>query len=85
MILFFGNPDSKVYAVQTTRQLEDSDISKLIWLFGNEPLIEQQSLPGPFVGPRATMISPWSTNAVEITQNMAIRGIVRMEEFTRIQ
>ncbi|MAT53523.1 MAG: phosphoribosylformylglycinamidine synthase [Saprospirales bacterium] len=85
MILFFGNPVSKVYAVQTNWQLEDSDISKLIWLFGNEPLIEQQSLPGPFVGPRATMISPWSTNAVEITQNMAIRGIVRMEEFTRIQ
>ncbi len=85
MILFFGNPDTKVYAVQTNRQLEDGDIRKLIWLFGNEPLIGEQSLRGPFVGPRATMISPWSTNAVEITQNMAIRGIVRLEEFTRIQ
>jgi phosphoribosylformylglycinamidine synthase len=34
-----------------------------------------------FVGPRAAMVTPWSTNAVEITQNMAISGIIRIEEF----
>jgi phosphoribosylformylglycinamidine synthase len=28
------------------------------------------------------MITPWSTNAVEITQNMGISGILRIEEFT---
>ena len=27
------------------------------------------------------MITPWSTNAVEITQNMGIEGIVRIEEY----
>ncbi|KAF5277830.1 hypothetical protein FQR65_LT15914 [Abscondita terminalis] len=27
------------------------------------------------------MITPWSTNAVEITQNMAIESIIRIEEF----
>ena len=27
------------------------------------------------------MITPWSTNAVEITQNMGINGIIRIEEF----
>ncbi|ULT26095.1 hypothetical protein KUH03_03855 [Sphingobacterium sp. E70] len=27
------------------------------------------------------MVTPWSTNAVEITQNMGIEGIVRIEEF----
>ena len=27
------------------------------------------------------MITPWSTNAVEITQNMGIKGISRIEEF----
>jgi phosphoribosylformylglycinamidine synthase len=28
------------------------------------------------------MITPWSTNAVEITQTMGIAGIERIEEFT---
>ena len=37
-----------------------------------------------FVGPRAAMITPWSTNAVEITQNMGIEGIIRIEEFQKI-
>ena len=30
------------------------------------------------------MITPWSTNAVEITQNMGIEGILRIEKFKRI-
>ena len=84
MILFFGDPAIKIFAVQTDNALPSTDISKLTWLFGNQALIEAESLPGPFVGPRATMISPWSTNAVEITQNMAISGIRRMEEYLPI-
>ncbi|MEO1263103.1 MAG: phosphoribosylformylglycinamidine synthase [Bacteroidota bacterium] len=81
MILFFGDPSHKIYAVQTDQALPGEDFQKLTWLFGNQPRIEAESVPGPFVGPRATMISPWSTNAVEITQNMAINGILRMEEY----
>ncbi|OIQ22941.1 phosphoribosylformylglycinamidine synthase [Lacinutrix sp. MedPE-SW] len=81
MIHFFGNQNSKVFAVQATKELSTQTISKLIWLFGNQPKIEQASLDAFFVGPRAAMITPWSTNAVEITQNMGIEGIIRIEEF----
>ncbi|MCC6724254.1 MAG: phosphoribosylformylglycinamidine synthase [Saprospiraceae bacterium] len=84
MILFFGNPTSKIFAVQTHHALSGEDVQKLTWLFGNEPLIEAEVVNGPFVGPRAAMVTPWSTNAVEITQNMAIQGIVRMEEYFRL-
>ncbi len=81
MIHFFGNQNSKVFAVQATKELSTETISKLNWLFGNQPKIEQASLDAFFVGPRAAMITPWSTNAVEITQNMGIDGIIRIEEF----
>ena len=81
MIHFFGNQNSKVFAVQATKELSTSTISKLNWLFGNQPKIEQASLDAFFIGPRAAMITPWSTNAVEITQNMGIEGIIRIEEF----
>ncbi|RAJ16874.1 phosphoribosylformylglycinamidine synthase [Olleya aquimaris] len=81
MIHFFGNQNSKVFAVQATKELSTQTISKLTWLFGNQPKLEQASLDAFFVGPRAAMITPWSTNAVEITQNMGIDGIIRIEEF----
>ncbi|RLJ62466.1 phosphoribosylformylglycinamidine synthase [Lacinutrix venerupis] len=81
MIHFFGNQNSKVFTVQATKELSTQTVSKLTWLFGNQPKIEQASLDAFFVGPRAAMITPWSTNAVEITQNMGIEGIIRIEEF----
>ncbi|GAA3614279.1 phosphoribosylformylglycinamidine synthase [Flavivirga amylovorans] len=84
MIHFFGNVTSKVFAVQTTKELSTETTSKLTWLFGNQPKIEQASLDAFFVGPRAAMITPWSTNAVEITQNMGISDIIRIEEFERV-
>lgn len=81
MILFFGNPQTKVYAVQTDAELQQENILKLIWLFGNQPQIDTQTIDAYFVGPRAAMITPWSTNAVEITQNMGVIGIRRIEEY----
>ena len=81
MIHFFGNQDSKVFAVQTVKELSATNTSKLNWLFGNQPKINAASLDAFFIGPRAAMITPWSTNAVEITQNMGIKGIIRIEEF----
>ena len=81
MIHFFGNVNSKVFAVQTNGELTNEAISKLTWLFGNQSKINAASLDAFFVGPRAAMVSPWSTNAVEITQNMAIEGIIRIEEY----
>ena len=84
MIHFFGNVDSKVFALQTSDELSTETISKLTWLFGNAPKINTASLDAFFVGPRAAMITPWSTNAVEITQNMGIEGIIRIEEFKSV-
>lgn len=81
MILFFGDATSHVFAVEIETSLEQSDIAKLVWLFGNQSLLEEQTISVAFVGPRAAMITPWSTNAVEITQNMAIEGIKRIERF----
>ncbi|KEQ28130.1 phosphoribosylformylglycinamidine synthase [Pedobacter antarcticus 4BY] len=81
MIYFFSNESNTVFAVQLERTLNSSDISKLAWLFGDAKLNEENSLQGYFIGPRAAMITPWSTNAVEITQNMDLHGIVRIEEF----
>jgi len=84
MIHFFGNQNSKVFAVQATKEFSKDTISKLTWLFGNQPKINAASLDAFFIGPRAAMISPWSTNAVEITQNMGISDIIRIEEFTAV-
>ncbi|MBD0849196.1 phosphoribosylformylglycinamidine synthase [Maribacter arenosus] len=84
MIHFFGDITTKVFAVQTQQELTQEDINKLIWLFGNQPKINRASIDAFFVGPRAAMITPWSTNATEITQNMGVRGIFRIEEFSSV-
>jgi len=85
MIYFFSSQaQSTVYAVQIERTLNPLEISKLSWLFGDAQMNETESLTGYFIGPRAAMITPWSTNAVEITQNMDIHGIIRIEEFVGV-
>lgn len=84
MILFFGTQTNKVYAVETHTNLSAADISKLDWLFGNAQHLNKSALADFFIGPRAAMVSPWSTNAVEITQTMGIKGIIRIEEFMRV-
>ncbi|MDR0811818.1 MAG: hypothetical protein LBN23_06075 [Paludibacter sp.] len=82
MILFFRtSTQQQVYAVQAVNTLNKSDVKKLEWLFGEATQLKQKSVEGNFVGPRREMITPWSTNAVEITQNMGIDGIIRIEEF----
>jgi phosphoribosylformylglycinamidine synthase len=88
MIHFFENETNTVFAVQSQKDFSAEDISKLNWLFGNSNKIDKSVLntigTDFFIGPRATMITPWSTNAVEITQNMGISGIVRIEEFSKV-
>ncbi|MBL7866054.1 MAG: hypothetical protein JNK10_14330, partial [Cyclobacteriaceae bacterium] len=74
MILFFRSSSSPLYAVGHARPFSEQDIEKLIWLLNAKPLTEKD-LEGFFVGPRKEMITPWSTNAVEITQTMGISGI----------
>lgn len=85
MIQFFDAGANKIFAVGLTSQLDPKDLPKLEWLFGNASLIKGESLKGFFVGPRKEMITPWSTNAVEITQNMGVSGIERIEEFEKVE
>ena len=81
MIHFFGNTDRIVFAVQSQETISTEDIKKLEWLFGGLDKLTENKISSSFIGPRAAMITPWSTNAVEITQNMGINGIIRIEEF----
>ena len=81
MIIFFKNPSGTIVATETVSKLQAEDVKKLSWLYGNATALDQESLEGYFVGPRREMITPWSTNAVEITQNMGLKGISRIEEY----
>lgn len=81
MILFFRTKADTRYAVGTAQPLQKTDVQKLTWLFGGAEPMTEQVLEGRFLGPRKEMITPWSTNAVEITQTMGIAGIQRIEEF----
>ncbi len=81
MILFFRTPSKSVIATEIDHQPSESETSELCWLYGDATLENEKSLEGFFVGPRREMITPWSTNAVEITQNMNLSGISRIEEF----
>ena len=82
MIYFFKTSSANIIAVGTTSPLTKNDIEKLIWLFDGATLDTSKKIKGVFIGPRKEMVSPWSTNAVEITQNIGISGIFRIEEFT---
>ncbi len=81
MVTFFKTPENKIIAVKTAQAISTDDIEKLNWLFGKSECLGQNAPAGSFVGPRKEMITPWSTNAVEITQNMGVAGIERIEEF----
>ena len=81
MITFFSVPGNRTIAVEHDHQLPEPVIRKLEWAFSNAKALQETTLEGWFVGPRREMITPWSTNAVEITQNMGIEGIRRIEEF----
>ncbi len=84
MIQFFRTQSSSIIAVHSQNSLTQDVVEKLNWLFSESEFIQHKSLEGWFVGPRKEMLTPWSTNAVEITQNMGIEGILRMEEFFQV-
>ena len=81
MIRFFKTPSDSIIGVGSEQPISVNDIEKLSWLFGEAQVIDSETMEGFFIGPRREMITPWSTNAVEITQNMGITGISRIEEF----
>ena len=80
MVLFFKDKLNAIFAVDTPTLLSEPNIKKLEWLFVAKKL-DYTEINSVYVGPKKTMTSPWSTNAVEITQNMAIHGIKRIENF----
>ncbi len=84
MVKFFKKGANKFYAVDTDHQFTDDEIQRLSWLLSDAKPISSTSVKGHFIGPRKEMITPWSTNAVEITQNMGLTGISRIEEFNRV-
>ncbi len=68
-------------ATQADHMLSENEVRELCWLYGGAELLTDSKLEGFFVGPRREMITPWSTNAVEIIQNMGLCGIQRIEEY----
>ena len=81
MVVFFENKQRNIIALECQERLNQESIAKLVWLFGEAKQLLTPTIEGHFFGPRKEMITPWSTNAVEITQNMSISGITRIEEF----
>ncbi|QDH81277.1 phosphoribosylformylglycinamidine synthase [Echinicola soli] len=86
MILFFQSPQKNtIYALEAKQPVAPEDLQKLSWLFGEASQLAQEKVEGSYAGPRKEMITPWSTNAVEITANMGISGILRIEEFSLLE
>jgi phosphoribosylformylglycinamidine synthase len=85
MVYFFHKKNQIYFLVQSNSKLSSNDLKKLQWLFDGAELQQGSRVEGFFVGPRKEMITPWSTNAVEITQNMGIAGIERIEEFKKVE
>ena len=81
MIQFFKTPGGSVIATECDHTLTDDNLKALCWLFGEATVETNETLEGYFIGPRREMVTPWSTNAVEITQNMNINGLTRIEEY----
>ena len=81
MILFFNTTENHVLAVLFKAAPSPDQIAALEWLFDGAKLSDKSTIKGPFTGPRREMITPFSTTAVEITQNMNLTGIERIEEF----
>ena len=82
MVIFYQNNHSVIYAVGSRIQLAKKDLEKLAWLFSDASILLWDHVEGNFIGPRKEMITPWSTNAVEITQNMGVEGIERRSELS---
>lgn len=84
MIIFFKAESTHYFAVSIDKRPDYETIKKFKWVFGDAQFIDEKQIEGQFVGPRQVMITPWSTNAVEITQNMGIEGVQRIEEFFEV-
>ena len=84
MILFFGDSKSKVFAVETSVKLSAENLKKISWAL-NSTFINKHRIEEKFIGPKSSMISPWSTNAIEITKNMGVESLIRIEVFNNVK
>ena len=84
-MIYFFPVAGRIIAVEDRSELNEQDNEKLLWLLGAESRHEAEQVDGYYIGPRKEMITPWSTNAVEITQNMGMKGIRRIEEFSSVE
>ena len=85
MITLFRKHNSPVlYVVESTAPLAAEALDRLTWLFGGATLLDTPALKGFFVGTRRELVTPWSTNAVEIVRNMNIPTVTRIEEFSEV-
>ena len=66
-VIFRKYPDT-YYLIQSSQALSQAHIKRLAWLLGDAEKLKEAAVEGEFIGPRKEMITPWSTNAVEITQ-----------------
>jgi phosphoribosylformylglycinamidine synthase len=85
MILFFKTLTNSILVVDSLEKLSKSEVRKLVWLFGNAERLNKKNIDAWLIGPRREMITPWSTNAVEITRIMGIENIQRIEEFRIVE
>lgn len=85
MVLFFKSSTKSILGVEVAQKMSSENIQKLTWLFSEAVFLEEENIKGWFIGPRKEVITPWSTNAVEIAQNMNIYGISRIEEFIPVE
>ena len=85
MIQFFKTTSGSIIATDTQQPLSAEASDALSWLFSEATALTENKIEGYFVGPRREMISPWSTNAVEIAQNMNITGLRRIEEYFPVE
>ncbi len=81
---FFSSNDH-AYLVESSSALSETDSLRLQWLLQAEFLSDGQSLSGTYVGPRKEIVSPWSTNATEISRSVGIEGIKRIECFQSVE
>ncbi len=84
MILFFHTHSRSVIATEVDHMPDADETGRLCWLFGDARPMGSNRQTGWFVGPRREMITPWSTSAVEMTQNMNLHGISRIEEYVPV-
>ncbi|HIZ85859.1 MAG TPA: phosphoribosylformylglycinamidine synthase [Candidatus Coprenecus stercoravium] len=85
MVYFFRSQEGQIIAVSSQAAISAGTADTLKWLFSDASMLKETSVQGTFIGPRREMITPWSTAAVEITRNMNIQGISRIEEYFPVE